>query len=71
MKTLKEQLNEGIKPNLIEYKPNYNVQSDVYNILEALAYRYELKGKKFDHLRGIPGQIPGSDRYYYGGNAQA
>ena len=48
MKALKDQLNEGIKPNLIEYKPNYNVQSDVYNILEALAYRYELKGKKFD-----------------------
>ena len=48
MKTLKEQLNEGIKPNLIEYKPNYNIQSDVYNILEELAYRYELKGKKFD-----------------------
>ena len=48
MKTLKEQLNEGIKPNLIEYKPNYNVRSDVYNILEALAFRYELKGKKFD-----------------------
>ena len=48
MKTLKEQLNEGIKPNLIEYKTNYNVRSDVYNILEALAFRYELKGKKFD-----------------------
>lgn len=48
MKTLKEQLNEGIKPNLIEYKPNYNIRSDVYNILEALAFRYELKGKKFD-----------------------
>lgn len=48
MKTLKEQLNEGIKPNLIEYKPNYNIRSDVYNILEELAYRYELKGKKFD-----------------------
>lgn len=48
MKTLKEQLNEGIKPNLIEYKPNYNIQSDVYNILEELAYRYELKGKKFN-----------------------
>lgn len=49
MKTLKDQLNEGIKPNLIEYKPIYNVQSDVYNILAELAYRYELKGKKFDH----------------------
>lgn len=48
MKTLKEQLNEGIKPNLIEYKPNYNVRSDVYNILAALAFGYELKGKKFD-----------------------
>lgn len=48
MKTLKEQLNEGIKPNLIEYKPNYNVRSDVYNILAALAFRYVLKGKKFD-----------------------
>lgn len=48
MKTLKDQLNEGIKPNLIEYKPIYNVRSDVYNILAELAYRYELKGKKFD-----------------------
>lgn len=48
MKTLKDQLNEGIKPNLIEYKPNYNIKTDVYNILEELAYRYELKGKNFD-----------------------
>lgn len=48
MKNLKDQLNEGIKPNLIEYKPIYNVRSDVYNILEELAFRYELKGKKFD-----------------------
>lgn len=48
MKNLKDQLNEGIKPNLIEYKPNYNIKTDVYNILEELAYRYELKGKKFD-----------------------
>lgn len=48
MKTLKDQLNEGIKPNLIEYKPIYNVRSDVYNILAELAHRYELKGKKFD-----------------------
>lgn len=48
MKTLKDQLNEGIKPNMVEYKPIYNIQSDIYNILEELAFRYELKGKKFE-----------------------
>ena len=48
MKNLKDQLNEGIKPNLIEYKPNYNIRTDVYNILEELDFRYQLKGKNFD-----------------------
>ena len=48
MKKLKDQLNEGVKPNLIEYKPNYDIRSDIYNILAELAYRYNLKGKKFD-----------------------
>lgn len=48
MKTLKDQLNEGIKPNMVEYKPIYDIQSDIYNILEELAFRYELKGKKFE-----------------------
>lgn len=48
MKTLKDQLNEGIKPNMVEYKPIYNIQSDIYNILEELAFRYDLKGKKFE-----------------------
>lgn len=48
MITLKDQLNEGIKPYMVEYKPIYNIQSDIYNILEELAFRYELKGKKFE-----------------------
>ena len=48
MKTLKDQLNEGIKPYMVEYMPIYNIQSDIYNILEELAFRYDLKGKKFE-----------------------
>lgn len=48
MKTLKEQLNEGLRAGLVEYKPIFNIQSDIYNILEALADQYELKSKKFE-----------------------
>ena len=47
MKSLQETINEGIKKGLVEYKPNYDIKSDIYNILESLAIQYQLKSKEF------------------------
>lgn len=48
MKSLQETINEGIKKGLVEFKPNYDIRSDIYNILESLAFQYNLKGKEFE-----------------------
>jgi hypothetical protein len=48
MKSLQETINEGIKKGIVEFKPTYNIKSDIYNLLGSLAFQYNLKNKDFD-----------------------
>lgn len=45
MKNLNEYINESNKTTRLPI--NYDMNSDIYNILADLAYQYELKGKDF------------------------
>lgn len=44
MKTLKEQLTESS----YDRKLLYDLQMDIYNALADIAYRYDMKSKKFE-----------------------
>lgn len=46
MKTLKDFVNESGKTTRLPI--NYELNTDIYNILGDLAYQYELKGKDFE-----------------------
>ena len=46
MKNLVEHINESNKTTRLPI--NYELDSDVYNVLSDLAYQYELKGKGFE-----------------------
>ena len=46
MKGLADYINESNKTTQLPI--NYNLNSDIYNILADLAYQYELKGKDFE-----------------------
>lgn len=46
MKNLNEYINESNKTTRLPI--NYDMNSDIYNILADLAYQYELKGKDFE-----------------------
>ena len=46
MKGLVEFINESSKTTRLPI--NYELDSDIYNILSDLAYQYELKGKDFE-----------------------
>lgn len=46
MKTLKDFVNESGKTTRLPI--NYELNSDIYNVLGDLAYQYDLKGKDFE-----------------------
>lgn len=46
MKNLNEYINESNKTTRLPI--NYELDSDIYNVLSDLAYQYELKGKDFE-----------------------
>lgn len=46
MKGLADYINESNKTTQLPI--NYDLKSDIYNILADLAYQYELKGKDFE-----------------------
>lgn len=46
MKGLADYINESNKTTQLPI--NYDLNSDIYNILADLAYQYELKGKDFE-----------------------
>lgn len=46
MKNLSEYINESNKTTRLPI--NYELDSDIYNVLSDLAYQYELKGKDFE-----------------------
>ena len=46
MKRLSEHINESNKTTRLPI--NYDLDSDVYNVLSDLAYQYNLKGKDFE-----------------------
>jgi hypothetical protein len=46
MKGLADYINESNKTTQLPI--NYDLNSDIYNILGDLAYQYELKGKDFE-----------------------
>ena len=46
MKNLSEYINESNKTTRLPI--NYELDSDIYNVLSDLAYQYELKGKEFE-----------------------
>lgn len=46
MKNLNEYINESNKTTRLPI--NYELNTDIYNVLGDLAYQYELKGKDFE-----------------------
>lgn len=46
MKNLNEYINESNKTTRLPI--NYQLNTDIYNVLGDLAYQYELKGKDFE-----------------------
>lgn len=47
MKSLKESINEA-KSVIVNSEINFDLRSDVYNVLSDLAFEYDRRNKKFD-----------------------